>query len=424
MIKRIYRFLSILFLGITLSGVMSSACSALDLGMQGVGDYGMWTTETNRQHLIQNTRAELDAFTSGFSSAPGTVPIESKIGLAFMNAMSYVARVLDDSLGHFVIIFITVMYIFWAGLESYRLIQGQADTKKQVEEIVKKGILVTIWVVVLNIGLRDLFMMIVSPIIDFATYLANVIYNSITSIVGTSMPNTCGAIKNYVANNIAAENIMTRDTVSAILCIPATISGFCYTAIGVGFKWMSGGIGGSVFGFLAGLGFVIGFVCLAWKYAFISLGVIADLFLGVMMLPFTAIAETTGKTSYKGMYGEVYNGFVKLFSAESLQKQLGRFINAAVFFVVFSIVIAFCGAMLSGVVGSISASRIPSLDDAGFIGTVLTGALVWYLATKAEEISKKIGGEIDASLGEKTRGYVQEFATVSFKKVRGLFKKK
>lgn len=424
MMKRICRFLSILFLGVAIFGATQPALAEINLGMEGVGDYGVWTTEENQQHIVQNTSSELNAFKSSFSGAEGTVPIESKIGLAFMDAMSYLAKVLDNTLVRFVKLFMIVMYLFWAGLESYRLIQGTAETKKQVEEIIKKGILVTFWVIILDYGLRDVFMMIVSPIIEFGTYLANMIYNSIASLVGGDIPNTCDAIKAYVAGNMSSNNIMTKDTVSAILCIPATISGFCYMAIDVGFSWMSGGLGVSVFGFLAGLAFVIGFVCLAWKYAFVSLGVIADLFLSVMMLPFTAIAETTGKTSYKGIYGEIYNGFIKLFSAESLQKQLGRFINAAVFFVVFSIVVAFCGAMLSGIVSTNSASNIPTIDNAGFIVTALTGGLVWYLATKAEEISKKIGGEIDASMGEKARGYVQEFTTTTFKKVRGLFKKK
>lgn len=424
MLKRITKFLSIFSVALTVFTASPSAMAAVNLPMQNIGDHGLWTTPENRENFVTMTTEELTAFRGNFNTSAGTVPIESKISLYFMEALSHVAKVLDNSLGRFVIVFMLVMYAFWIGLEAYTLIMGKSEVKKQSEEFVKKGALIAIWIVILNFGARDVFLWLVTPIISFSTNLSSMIYSAITEIAGAEMYTTCGAIRSYVASNASSNLMMDAGVVADILCIPATISGFCYSAIGVGWQWMTHGIGNSGFGFLAGLAFVIGFVCIAWKYAFVSLGVIADLFLSVMMLPFTAVAETLGKTSLKGTYGDVYNGFLKLFNAESLQKQLGRFINAAVFFVTFSIVIAFCSALLSGVVDFNTASEVPKLTDSGFVGAALTGALVWYLASKAEEISKKIGGEIDASMGEKTRGYVQEFTYNTALKVRKFFKKK
>lgn len=420
MMKRICKFLSaILVVGLTLLALSPSYADVLDIN---VGDYGAWNTEANQQMVINNVSKQLQNFQNNFSYSPGFVPIEAKIGLSFMNALSHVGNVLDSTLGQFVIIFIVIMYAFWIGLEAYNLINGKAEVKKQVEEIVKKGILIAIWIVILRYGIRDTFMMVMGPVISLGTYLSDLMFGSIVSGFEGSIPDTCSAIKNYVSASSAAGNLLNEPELESLLCIATRISGFCYTAIGVGFDWMSHGIGGSVFGFLAGLAFVVGFVWVAWKYAFMALGVIADLFFGLMLLPFTAIAETTGKTSYKGIFGEIYGGFLKLFNTESLQKQIGRFINTVVFFVTFSIVVAFSAAMLSGVISADSGNRLPELDGS-FISTALTGVLVFYLATKAEEITKKIGGEIDASMGEKARGYVQEFSLNTYKKVRKFFKK-
>ena len=48
-----------------------------------------------------------------------------------------------------------------------------------------------------------------------------------------------------------------------------------------------------------------------------ALNVVADLFLTVLMLPFTAIAETTSKTKYKGIVGDIFNTFMGLFATEA-----------------------------------------------------------------------------------------------------------
>mgnify|MGYP000077970950 FL=1 len=198
---------------------------------------------------------------------------------------------------------------------------------------------------------------------------------------------------------------MTIDANAAadMLCVPTRLSGFFYTAVVAGFKWMLAGIGHSMFTFVVGLTFVVLFVYLGFKFAFMALGVIADLFLAVFMLPFTAVVETVGKTSYKGIAGTIYNGFLGLFKVESLQSQIMRFINAAIYFVSLSIVIAVCGALLAGAVDADLATHVPSINNSNFFVTLLTAMLVAYLANRADEIAKKIGGSIDASMGDKIK---------------------
>ena len=163
---------------------------------------------------------------------------------------------------------------------------------------------------------------------------------------------------------------------------------------------MLAGIGHSMFTFIIGVVFIIIFLINIWKFALMALGVIADLFLAIFMLPFTAIAETVGKTSYTGIAGTIFNGLLGLFKTESLSAQITRFINAAIYFVSLSIVVALCAAILSGVVDTNLAAQVPTIDNEGFMITLLIGCLVAYLADKALKIAKDLGGSIDDSLGQ------------------------
>ena len=327
------------------------------------------------------------------------VPIEAKIGLAFMNAFSYIAHILDSSLVRFTIIFIIMAYGFWLFFEAYTIISGQSKAQDKIKEMAKNGLKVGTWVVVLSIGPAELFMMLISPIMYIGTLLSDIILNATSSISGVSLPNTCKAIQEYAAANISPDNIIDPVSAANIMCVPTRLSGFCYTAIKMGWGWIVSGIGVSGFALLCGLAFVVGFIYLAWKFAFIAFGVIADLFLGIIMLPFTAIAETTAKTTYKGIAGNIFNGFLKLFTTESLSVQISRFTSAAMHFVAMSIIIAVCAALLSTVINTNTPGMIPEINNQGFWITLLMSALTWWLAKKASDFATEIGGKISYDMG-------------------------
>jgi hypothetical protein len=140
-----------------------------------------------------------------------------------------------------------------------------------------------------------------------------------------------------------------------------------------------------------------------------------------MMLPFTAIAQCfggksstntpfgapldalgsggSGKTTYDGYAGKIFIGFLDLSNTKnfSLDAQIKRFINAMIYFVSLSIVIALCAAILSGVVDVDMATQIPTLKNDSFMTVLIVGFLVTYLASTAGDIAKNIGGNIDGS---------------------------
>lgn len=402
------KFLSkiIVAIVIALSGT-AAMCATGNIPMADVGDYGSWTTEHNKKLLTDKLTNDLTQF-SGITHTQivdDYVPPDARLGLSFMNAMSFVADVLDSALVRFVIIFIFVAYAFWVMFETYNMMKGgKGEIQKHLTDLVKKGLTIVVWVIILRFGPARVFMWVMGPIISVGTYLSDIILNSVTQMAGISLPDTCGAIREYAVANISGNNILDATAAADIMCVPTRLSGFCATAIAAGWQWMIGGIGTSFFSFIVGLVFVVTFVGIGWRFLFMALGVIADLFLGVMMLPFTAIAETIGKTSYKGIAGDIFNQFLGIFKAESLQAQIQRFIDAAIYFVSLSVVIAVCAAMLSGVITPDLATNIPSMENQGFWVTFLIGALTWWLAGRATDIAKELTGKgINDSFGTQVR---------------------
>lgn len=376
-----------------------------------IGDYGNWMTADNLATFNNTIGQDMTEFQSEFQATqlvPDYVPIEAKIGFALMQGMSLVADMLDSSLVRFAIIFMIVAYIFWVMFEAYNMMTKGSSAMELGVNLVKKGAVVAIWSIILAFGPAQVFMWIIGPIIGVATYMSDLILGAVANATGAQLPDTCAAIREYAATNMADTMLVDANSVANMLCVPTRLSGFFMTAIAAGWKWMISGIGHSAFTTLVGAVFIVIFVYNAFKFALMGFGVIVDLFLGVIMLPFTAIAQTINKTSYKGIVGDIFNGFLGLFSPESLSKQIMRFINAAIYFVSLSIVVALCAALLAGTVDANLATNIPSLENSGFIITLMTGLLVAYLANRADEIAGNLGGAIDDSFGKKFGGDINK----------------
>lgn len=376
---------------------------ATNLPMSEIGDYGSWLTEQNVGLFTTGIKSDITDFQSEFQKnqlVQDYVPIEAKVGLAFMHALSWLGETLKIPLVRFVIIFIIIAYAFWVMLEVYNMISKGSDVKELVESLLKKALVITIWILILDQGAAKIFMWVVGPIISVGTYLSDIILNAVANAVGTNLPDTCGAIREYANAHASANMLIDTNMAADILCVPTRLSGFFYTAIATGWKWIIAGIGTSAFSVLVGIVFIVIFLVNIWKFALMALGVIADLFLAIILLPFTAIAETVAKTSYKGIAGDIFNGFLGLFKTESLETQIKRFIDAAIYFVSLSIVIAICAALMAGTVSTDLSAQVPTLENAGFVVTLLSGCLVTYLAFNAEKIAKDIGGSINSDIGK------------------------
>lgn len=397
--KIVKKFLS--FIGIAICVV--SFCTPVfaaqtNLVTGDIGNFGVWTTEHNREQLVSDITNDMTGFESGFEReyVDTGVPLTAKLGIVFIRALSYVAGVLDNSLVRFVNIFLVVAFLFWVMFESYKLItDDKTKTMPTVENIVRKGLILAIWLILLGGGLQEFFGMIMGPIIAFGSYVSNIILNSVTAAGGFVLSDNCAAIHAYALAHMPTN----ADVAANIMCVPGRLAGFYYGAIKFGWSLVVSGIGVSTFSVLFGLVLTIMFIYAAYKFVFIMFGVIADLFLVIIMLPFTAIAETVNKTSYTGIAGDIYNGFLGLFSSSNLSSQIKKFVDATIYFISFSIMIAIGGALLSGAVSLNGSTHAVTIINGDVVTLLLTGALVAYIASHAEEFAKSIGGGIEYALG-------------------------
>ncbi|MCL2331385.1 MAG: hypothetical protein FWC61_02455, partial [Proteobacteria bacterium] len=349
-----------------------------------IGPFGTWATPANQSAILGNLRGDLTSFQTKFQAVtlvPDWVPPEARVGRSLIGAMSRVNEILHRSLFDFISVFIIILLAFWIALESYQFAKDGGDAKAFAYKIAMRIVLCGIWIWIISNDPARLFMMIAGPIIYVGSYFSDTILNSVTTAAHANMPDTCAAIHSYIAANPVAGDMMPPDAVAGILCVPTRLAGFFYTCVAAGFKWMIAGIGHSAMTFVVGLSFVVLFIMNIWKFAIMALGVIVNLFLIILFLPFTAIAETFGdkKTEYKGIAGEIFSKFADIFSVASLSDQFQKFITAVIYFISLSVIIAICAALLSGVVTTNLADAVPDINSADFMTVFLCGILVFYL---------------------------------------------
>jgi hypothetical protein len=378
------------------------------VGSHNIGDFGNWATPNNRALLVGEVGEDLDNFQSAFQAAlndPKYVPIEARIGRAFIGGMSMIGEVLKRTLFDFVRIMLIVLLIFWIMMEAWHATKNAKDMKELGLEIVKKLVIVSAWMIVLSINPTKLFMYIMSPMLTFGTYLSDLIIGTVTTSLGTELPDTCKNIRDYMINNpiiidpVTGQEtgIMASDKVADLMCMPTRLSGFFYKSISIGLTWMSKGWGNSALVFFAGVIFVVVFTYNLWKFAITALGVIADLFLIIMLLPFTALAESFEKTNYDGPPGKIFEAFASMFQAEKLQKVFDKFLKATVYFVVLAIVAAVGLALFYG---SLSNGEMPQPEADGFMKIAIVGALIWYIVSQADKWAEDIGGSVDRDISK------------------------
>ena len=105
-------------------------------GSGDIGDFGRWATEENRNLVTSRIVDELQNFgPTATNVTHAYVPVEAKVGLAFIGGMTQIATALDKTLGQFAIMFMLIAYAFWVAFEAYNLIGTAGDAKKTIENV-------------------------------------------------------------------------------------------------------------------------------------------------------------------------------------------------------------------------------------------------------------------------------------------------
>ena len=133
----ICKFFSVLMMCMTVIGGAMGASSNLTGETGDIGDYGEWITTANIDAFNTNIKNDFQKFQPKHAQqlVKDYVPIEAKAGLAFMNAMTHIGNVLDNSLMRFVIVFLWVMYGGWIGFEAYAMMKAGGKVQETVKNI-------------------------------------------------------------------------------------------------------------------------------------------------------------------------------------------------------------------------------------------------------------------------------------------------
>lgn len=369
-----------------------------------VGEYGNWITRDNMDKYNSELSGDVKSFQQTFQTnlhSTNYIPIEVKLGLVFMKALSSIDYVLQISLVRFAVMFLFIMYAFWIGLEAYKLIRDSGDYKKVLYDIFIKGLTIAAWIIILEIGPAKLFTMLITPVLSLGVYLSDFILGAVAQTYNVDIPDTCATIHQYVNANTSDQLLINPDAAANIMCLPARLSVYFYHATASAFEWMVNGFTNSPTMVIVGAVCVVMFIGCIFKYAFMTLGIVADLFLTLLMLPFTALAESMPASKESNYAGQIFSGLLKVFHTQSLSSVISKFINVAIYFVTLAIVIAICAALLTNII-SISTTNEYHVGSA--MTTILCGALVFYLAGQAEKLAEGIGGKIDNSFGKQLEG--------------------
>ncbi|MCQ2562264.1 MAG: hypothetical protein MJ158_01445 [Alphaproteobacteria bacterium] len=110
-------------------------------------------TKIIRDIFVSKVSSDATNFQQGLNSdleQTNFVPIEAKLALMFMKAVSAIDPILQMSLVRFVIIFLLIAFTFWVGIEGYNLAITTGDYKKTIYNIIKQGLIISVWIMVLQ----------------------------------------------------------------------------------------------------------------------------------------------------------------------------------------------------------------------------------------------------------------------------------
>ena len=121
MMINVYKFFKKILVAVVAVFIATSSFAAESNLFGEIGDFGRWSTPENREIVVSNIVNELKNFGPTETNVNNAyVPIEAKLGLAFMGGMTLVGEILDSTLVQFAIMFMLIAYAFWVAVHLGR----------------------------------------------------------------------------------------------------------------------------------------------------------------------------------------------------------------------------------------------------------------------------------------------------------------
>lgn len=334
------------------------------------------------------------------------IPIEIRLANIIIDGIGYINEMLFPFFSNLISTLLIILLAFWLSSEAYNMINTGKTSIENGVTIVKKIILVIIWTAVILANPAQVFMFIMGPIIQMGGNITDFIINALTNI---PIDQTCDSIKAMAMNNtdtsILNYPLLNPETKGDLLCLTGRISKLYTQFITLGFQWMGRGLFMQPVSFLVGLSLVIFFVYIGFKFTLESLGIILDLILGLMILPFCAIGACFGGgLSYKGLESipnQLFTMITSIFGKGDYKGLITKIIKAILYFWILSVVVGICYEMMSYTLDSQSGifdvNYAPGKNGLGIMSIILSAAITAYLIKKAPGYAEKMGGAINTA---------------------------
>lgn len=312
------------------------------------------------------------------------LPLDIRAALTITEGLGTTSEIIYGNLLGVIISLLWIFFAFWFGLQAWGIMRGDLQIRDASEKIVKKMLLVIVAVFILESNPAEWFMLIFGGIASIGQYAGDLFLSSAT---GTGMATSCGEIYNMIADADINFGFLGAENTASVICMTGRITEFFYAAIMTSFDLATANAGVDLLGLLLGVVGVVLFGYCIFKFAFITLGIIVDIMLMLMFLPFVAFTECF-KSGWndKELAGRIMSKIANAFGDEDLSKQIQTFIQAIIYIVAVSLVASLCFLMISGIVAN---------GDPNMIVMLTGGTLCAYMIYKTEKIAEDLGGKIN-----------------------------
>ncbi|MDR0319556.1 MAG: hypothetical protein LBH81_02340 [Rickettsiales bacterium] len=333
------------------------------------------------------------------------VPLDIRAGLLVVEGLSTVAMLIYKNLIDVIIWLLFIFFAFWWGLEAWSVVYAKSKISDTVKKAVKKGIIITVAVFVLKSNPAEWFMILMSAVARVGNYAADLF---LTEATGMGISQSCAAVHAMVVAGGNSFGFLGPENVASVLCMTGRITEFFWTALSQSFALIGTGIGTNVALAVLGVAGVALFLWCAVKFTIMTLGVVVDMTLMLMFLPFVAFKESfkDGWSKDAPFASAIFERIANSFGGGDISGQIKKLVQVLIYIIAVALISSICYLLMKGILAE---------NGNSMVYTLLGGALCAYLISQTDKIATQMGGAVDKEWTGKIQENVNSLAAAAKK---------
>ncbi|MDR0448902.1 MAG: hypothetical protein LBG89_00365 [Rickettsiales bacterium] len=333
------------------------------------------------------------------------IPLDIRASMFVIEGLSTIAMIVYKNLLDVMIWLLVVFFAFWFGLEAWSVMETKTPIGDAAKKIVKKAAIISVAIFVLNTNPAEWFMMFLGAAAHVGNYAADLFLGAAT---GMGVAQTCGDTLAYVALHGGSFGFLGPENVANVICMTGRITEFFWTGLSESLALIKSGIGSNVAFSVMGVAGAALFLWCVVRFAILTLGVVVDMTLMLMFLPFAAFKESfkDGWPKDAGAAGAMIEKIANAFGGDDISGQIRKFVQVIIYVIAISIVASICYLLMKGVAQQ---------NGNNFIYLALGGAVCAYMISQTEKIAEMMGGVVDREWAGEIRKNLESLATAAQK---------